>query len=126
MQQVRDDDALMSTIHSEFGDVMGDLSGSSTEAKSRRLSFKGMAGHVAAKMLPDGTKALAPSDAAVVGQEFVRDPVALGQVAQSLLDVLPVMRHATAEYAYLRQSVRTNNAAVVAVRYLAPRAADLL
>jgi hypothetical protein len=44
-----------------------------------------------------------------------------GPVAIGLLDVLPVMRHATAEYAYLRQSVRTNNAAVVAVRYLAPR-----
>ena len=42
------------------------------------------------------------------------DPVALGQMATGLLDVLPVMQHTTAEYAYLRQSVRTNNAAVVA------------
>ena len=57
---------------------------------------------------------MAPSGATVVGQEFVRDPVALGQVAQSLLDVLPVKQHTTAEYAYLRQTVRTNNAAVVA------------
>ena len=92
----------------------------------RTRDVKGLGTQVAAKMLPDGTKALAPSDAAVVGQEFQADPVALGQVAIGLLDVLPVMRHATAEYAYLRQSVRTNNAAVVAVRYLAPRAADLL
>ncbi len=37
-----------------------------------------------------------------------------GQVATSLLDVLPVKSHPTPEYAYLRQSVRTNNAAVVA------------
>ena len=42
------------------------------------------------------------------------DPVALGQVAQSLLDVLPAKAHTTPEYAYLRQTVRTNNAAVVA------------
>jgi hypothetical protein len=65
-------------------------------------------------MLPDGTKALAPSGASIVGQEFVRDPVALGQVAQSLLDVLPTTTHSSPEYAYLRQTVRTNNAAVVA------------
>jgi hypothetical protein len=39
--------------------------------------------------------------------------VALGQVAKSLLDVLPVKAHTTAEYAYLRQTTRTNNAAVV-------------
>ena len=38
-------------------------------------------------MLPDGTKAVAPWDAAVVGQEFQADPVALGQVATGLLDV---------------------------------------
>ena len=43
-------------------------------------------------MLPDGTKAVAPWDAAVVGQEFQADPVALGQVATGLLDVLPVDR----------------------------------
>jgi len=31
-----------------------------------------------------------------------------------LLDVLPTKQHTSAEYAYLRQSVRTNNAAIVA------------
>ena len=73
-----------------------------------------MGAQVAAKMLPDGTKVLAPSAATVVGQEFVRDPVALGQVAQPLLDVLSTKQHTSAEYAYLRQTTRTNNAAVVA------------
>jgi len=62
----------------------------------------------------DGQKALAPSGVTIVGQEFVRDPVALGQVAHSLLDVLPTKQHTSAEYVYLRQSVRTNNAAIVA------------
>ena len=57
MQQVRDDDALMSTIHREFADVMGpldggDLSSSRLRAKSRRLSFKHMGSQVAARMAP--------------------------------------------------------------------------
>ena len=92
----------------------GDLSLSGSEAKSRRLSFKGLGAQVATQMLGvDGQMALAPSGATIVGQEFVRDPVALGQVAQSLLDVLPIKQHASPEYAYLRQTVRTNAAAVV-------------
>ena len=42
--------------------------------------------------------------AAVVGQEFKPDPVALGQPALSLLDVIPVVRHNIPEFAYLRQT----------------------
>jgi HK97 family phage major capsid protein len=98
----------------------GELSGSSIESKGRRLSFKGMGSHVAARMMPDGTKALAPSGATIVGQEFIRDPVALGQVAQSLLDVLPTTTHTSPEYSYLRQTVRTNNAAAVATGAVKP------
>ena len=45
----------------------GDLSSSGSPSKSRRLSFKGMGSRVAAQMLPDGMKSLAPSGAAVVG-----------------------------------------------------------
>ena len=85
-----------------------------TGDKTRRLSFKGMGAGVARQMLPDGMKALAPSGAAVVGQEMKPDPVALGQPALSLLDVIPVTAHANTEFAYMRQTVRTNNAAVVA------------
>ena len=59
-------------------------------------------------------KALAPSVATVVAQEMKPDPVALGQPALSLLDVIPTMAHGSTEFAYLRQTVRTNNAAVVA------------
>ena len=51
------------------------------------------------------------SGASTLGQEFVRDPVALGQLVRLLLDVLPVKRARTlTEYAYLRQTGRTNNA----------------
>ena len=84
----------------------------------KRLTFgtKSAAG-LANKMMGDsqlGSKALAPSGSAVVDQEFRPDPFALGKPAHSLLDVLPVIPHDTAEFAYMRQNVRTNNAAVVA------------
>ena len=82
--------------------------------KGQRLSFKGsMAASLARSIAPEGTKALAPSGATVVAQEFRPDPVALGQPAQDLLDVLPVITHSTPEISYLRQTTRTNNAAVV-------------
>jgi hypothetical protein len=73
-----------------------------------------MAATLAGQIRPDGQKALSPSGAAVVGQEFTPDPVALGQPALSLLDVIPVVQHNIPEFAYMRQTVRTNNAAVVA------------
>lgn len=92
----------------------GGITGTKT---GQRLSFKGMAGGVAARMLggPElGTKALAPSGAAVVPQAFVADPVALGRAATGLLDVLPVRVQPSSEYSFIRQTTRTNNAAVVA------------
>lgn len=57
-------------------------------------------------------KSLASSGAAVVGQEFRPDPIALGKPATGLLDVLPVVPHTSPEYAYMQQTTRTNNAAV--------------
>ena len=83
----------------------------------RRLSFKGLAAPLARKILVDdgtGVKTLAPSGAAVVDQSFRADPIALGKVATGLLDVLPVVPQPTGSFAYLRQTTRTNNAAVVA------------
>ena len=44
-------------------------------------------------MLANGQKALAPSGAALVGQEMKPDRSALGQVATGLLDVLPHAAH---------------------------------
>ena len=46
--------------------------------------------------------------------------MALGKPALSLLDVIPVVQHAIPEFAYMRQTVRTNNAAVVAAGALKP------
>jgi HK97 family phage major capsid protein len=82
-------------------------------ADDRRLSF----GAKSANKMASGLiarKNLAASGAAVVGQEFMPDPIALGKPALGLLDVLPTKGHATELYAYLRQNARTNNAAVVA------------
>jgi len=89
---------------------------------AKRLTFAGMAEDVTAKIAGDGlgAKALAPSGATVVAQEFAPDPVALGQPATALLDVLPVTTHTTAQFSYLRQTARTNNAAVVADAALKP------
>ncbi len=114
------EDETKEMIYKEFGDITGPLGASSSGDKTRRLSFKGMGSQVAAKMLPDGMKSLAPSGAAVVGQEMKPDPVSLGQPALSLLDVIPVTTHAQPEFAYMRQTVRTNNAAVVAERAVKP------
>lgn len=103
----------------ELAATVGPLPGSPSSAghkTGQRLSFKGMASGVAARMLGGqlGTKALAPSGATVVPQAFTPDPVALGRAATGLLDVLPVRVQATAEYAFIRQTTRTNNAAAVA------------
>ena len=74
MAKVRDDDAMMSAIKDEFGDVVGELGGSPTLSKTRRLTFK-VGSQVAARMLPDGMKALAPSGATVVPER----PSGLGE-----------------------------------------------
>ena len=83
---------------------------------AQRLS-KSMAAAAVTKILPPdsyGQKALAPSGATVVAQEFTADPVALGQPPTSLLSVLPVTVQDSPQFAYLRQSVMTNAAAIVA------------
>ena len=83
----------------------------------QRLAFgKSMAAGIATKMLGDGlgTKTLAPSGAVTMQQEFQPSPIALGQPANSLLSVLRLVTHDTAEFSYLRQTTRTNAAAVVA------------
>jgi HK97 family phage major capsid protein len=121
----KDDLAVMDKAR-EIGDAigLGSLDGTpigpTAKDASRRLSFKGKGATLARNMQPDGTKALSPSGAAVVAQDVAADPVALGQPALSLLDVIPVITHATQETSYLRQTTRTNNAAVVAAGALKP------
>lgn len=106
------DQAAMDAIHTTVAGIGGPVS----KSDGRRLTFKGMASGIANRMLSGdiGAKALAPSGATVVPQAFTGDPIALGRAATGLLDVLPVQVRTSAEYAYLRQGTRTNNADVVA------------
>jgi HK97 family phage major capsid protein len=129
VEQIREAKADLAVIEKarEIGEAIGfvpgdPLSGTAAASKDRtkRLCFDGMAASLARNIRPDGQKALSPSGSAVVGQEFAADPVALGQPATSLLDVIPVIQHATPELSYLRQTTRTNNAAVVAAGALKP------
>lgn len=79
------------------------------------LSFgKAFAHRAAERTLPQGQKALATGFGVFVDPEFTRTPIPIGRPATSLLDLIPVQRHGQPAYSYLRQSVRTNNAAVVA------------
>ena len=125
IRQAKDDLSVMDKTR-EISDAIGgrDIGGgpNAPAGKDRRLSFKGMGGRLAREIRPDGIgqKALSPSGSAVVGQEFVGDPVALGQPALSLLDVIPVVQHSIPEFAILVQTTRTNNAAVVATGTLKP------
>ncbi|MBX8689176.1 phage major capsid protein [Mycobacterium sp. 20091114027_K0903767] len=74
----------------------------------KRLSFN-------AKMATGliSRKSVAANGAAVVAQEFEANPITMGKPATSLLDVLPTKSHSSPQYSYLRQTTRTNNAAVV-------------
>ncbi len=118
MKSARADEEFVAGVGQMFGGGIDVPAGSSKG--NNRLSFKGLAGALARQIQPDGVKALAPSGAAVVGQEFTADPVALGKPALSLLEVIPVVQHSSPEFAYLRQTTRTNNAAVVAAGALKP------
>lgn len=116
LHRIDDDREFLDHARQMSADLGLGTSGTSSKSGQRLAFSKGMAHKVAGSMLgtETGTKALAPSGATVVGQEFKPDPIALGQVATGLLDVLPVQQHASAEYAFLRQNTRTNNAAAVA------------
>lgn len=109
VKAVKADQAVLTDAKEFFGaEGKGD--------RTQQFAFKRMAAEVVRKMTPgpDGIKALATSGSVVVGQEFEATPIELGRPANSLLSVLPSKVRGIPEYAYLRQSVRTNNAAVVA------------
>ena len=104
-------DAKSAEIHAFFNQKAD----APTDDSSLRLSFKRMATTAAQRMAGDfGVKALAPSGTTIVGQEFDGDPIAMGRVALSIFDVMPVKRHLSPEFAYLRQATRNNAAAPVA------------
>lgn len=99
--------------HPSAGSGFGDYS---TTAKGYLSpQFKAMAEHVASRMAPNGAKALAPAGQITVDVPMVeQSPIELGRPSQTLWDLIPTVKQEQANYSYLRQTVRTNNAAVVA------------
>lgn len=82
---------------------------------------KGFAEKIAAGFHPDGQKALAPSGTVVTQVPMVeQSPVELGRAATGLWDLIPTVLQSEPFYGYLRQSVRTNNASMVAAGGLKP------
>ena len=124
LRRERDEATIMAVARGMADEIGGPIGTSTTGVKTgQRLSFKGMAAGVATRMLGDngfGTKSLAPSGATVVAQAFVPDPVALGRAATGLLDILPVRVQTSAEYAFIQQATRTNNAQEVAEGAIKP------
>ena len=75
--RVAKDDLAIIEKAREIGRAIGgglDGPAGTPAAKGQRLTFKNMAGTLARSIMPDGSKALSPSGAAVVGQEFTRRP----------------------------------------------------
>jgi HK97 family phage major capsid protein len=112
MKTARTDEAFIAGVGQLF-DGTGLEGGGTPGPKGKRLSFAGMGEALARQIMPDGSKALAPSGSAVVPQALQGDVVALGQPAMALTDVIPVEQFATPELAYLRQVTRTQAAQVV-------------
>lgn len=78
------------------------------EVATKMIGAQGAKGLVAAGQVPFGVPLVAQS------------PLELDRVPTSLLDVLPVVTRDTPAWQYLRQAVRTNNAAPVAAGTLKP------
>lgn len=73
-------------------------------------SIKSMTAAVAAQ----GIKALVAGGSSTTPVALATDPIPLGQPNLGLLSLIPTKVRETPNYKYLRQTVRTNNAAVVA------------
>ena len=122
IKQAKNDRQVFKDVE-ELGRIGGPGSSTSRLVKTeamphddgQRLNLKragSSAGRRMAEHMAGGQKALAPGLSAIVAQEFNPDPIALGQVANSLLDILPTENLST-EFSYLVQIARNNNAAVV-------------
>jgi HK97 family phage major capsid protein len=95
--------------------------GEATDAEAR-LNFRAKAAtiHIASKMAdPSGAKALASSGDVITGTPLDTTIYEQGRVANSALAILP-FKQRPVQYQYLRQTVRDNNAAPVAVGQLKP------
>ncbi|BDB43316.1 MULTISPECIES: phage major capsid protein [Mycobacterium] len=118
------DDALAALKAYDAGaaktsDIMGQLDAMAAEAGGdcggtggKFLSFGKSWSAKAASGL--GQKGLATGSPVFVDTELTATPIPMNRPATSLLNILPVKKHGQPAYRYLRQSVRSNAAAVVA------------
>lgn len=107
MEQFRRDGG----VHEEDVNLRDDtVSHSHSNTKSGYLNF----GRTAAKVAGQGIKSLIDAGSDGIPIEFSKDPIRLGQTGYGLLTLLPATTRSGRKYTYLAQSVRTNNAAVVA------------
>lgn len=122
MEQVnagKADEDVIDAAKDLLGDVEygpGQKAAKSRKDNGQRLNIKAIARTVVEefdKRAKAGQKALAPGAGVVVGTEFQPNPIALGKIATTFLDLLPITQR-DRNYDYLRQKTRTNNAAKVA------------
>lgn len=116
--------AMAKDLSNQVGDVGDDTQPREFKDGGKRLAFGSKMAAKAVRAMRggdglgnfavDGAKALAPSRDTIVGQDFTDKPIELGKVGTTFLDALPVDPRSTPSWKYLRQTVRTNNAAVVA------------
>ncbi|RYF60719.1 MAG: phage major capsid protein [Comamonadaceae bacterium] len=83
-------------------------------------NVKGYAQSVTDQFRTPGQKSLAATGTVVADVPMDPEPIQLGRPATGLWDLIPTVRQSAANYTYLRQSVRTNNAAMVAPGELKP------
>lgn len=116
------DDAVTELQNQRFptedGVKLRALVGTSTTRRGQHLSLRNMCDQLRS-VTPGGqldVRALVASGSTLAPATILADsPVDLGKPASALLDVLPATVVENGQYSYLRQTVRTNNAAPVAV-----------
>ncbi len=84
----------------------------------KRLALTGVAGRKSASELASrfartGAKSLVSTGATLATVPMAPEPIAQGIIPTSVLEAIPLVLRDTPTYRYLRQVVRTNNAAIV-------------
>lgn len=119
LRQARTDDEIRAAAKGLAGEI-GNPGGGDAEGfkdSGKRLHFGAKMAAKAVRNMRgegDGAKALAPSRDVIIGQGFTDKPIELGKIGTTFLDALPAEQQGVPSWKYLRQTVRTNNAAVVA------------
>lgn len=107
---------LLASLGGKSGDGDAREDGLLSENEVQYLNFasKAFGDKIIKSLRPEGQKALITTGSQVVGTPLVNtDPITLGKPVQSFLEAIPAVGRPPV-YTYLRQTVRTPNATVVA------------